>query len=176
MIASNFTERLHTSVMWRILITDELGLCRQSHFAKLAFKKGGPQHKRPPARQSEHDRPPHGAKPFGQNDHDLASPAKGAGCSVSVQNRTGAGWRCRIRRWSFGGFWNLPRTADHQMVFGKQERRTADSAVLFGQSSIRWIDHHVLRTLGLIPGAAALLIDQAAVVDRDAVGGDGTHH
>src|SRR5262245_20160255 len=34
--------------------------------------------------------------------------------------------------------------------------------------SIRWIDDDVLRALRLIPGAAALLIDHPAIVDRHA--------
>src|SRR4030095_2500294 len=44
------------------------------------------------------------------------------------------------------------------------------------ECSIRRVDHHVLAALRLIPGTAALLIDHAAVVDRDAVGRNGTHH
>ena len=46
----------------------------------------------------------------------------------------------------------------------------------FGHTSIRRIDHDVLRSLGLIPGAAALLIDHAAVIDRNAPCRHGAHH
>src|SRR4029453_297642 len=44
------------------------------------------------------------------------------------------------------------------------------------ECSIRRVDHHVLAALRLIPGTAALLIDHAAVVDRDAFGRNGPHH
>ena len=42
--------------------------------------------------------------------------------------------------------------------------------------SIRRIDDDVLRSLRLIPGAAALLVDHAAVVHRHAIGRHGAHH
>ena len=44
------------------------------------------------------------------------------------------------------------------------------------QVSVRRIHHDKLRSLGLIPGASALLIDHAAVVHRHAVGRRGAHH
>jgi hypothetical protein len=42
--------------------------------------------------------------------------------------------------------------------------------------SVRWVDHHVLGTLRLVPGAAALLVDIATVVDRHAAGRNGINH
>ena len=43
-------------------------------------------------------------------------------------------------------------------------------------ASIRRIDHDVLRSLGLIPGASALLIDHATIVHRYAAWRHASHH
>lgn len=48
--------------------------------------------------------------------------------------------------------------------------------LLSANSSIGRIYHHVLRSLRLVPLAAALLIHHASVVDRDAVRRHGLYH
>src|SRR5258706_11856465 len=67
--------------------------------------------------------------------------------------------------------WNSRHPQDQQYdgTRGAQAvRHSSASRSLSENNSIRWIDHDVLRSLRLIPGASALLIDRVSVVDRDA--------